>query len=131
MKSGKIKELRKKAKTKFYAKTRQTRSKSSKPISIYIPCPNPEVAIRISKHLLHERLIACSNIFPVRSMYWWESRVLKDQEFVILAKSIDTNYKKIISEAKKHHPYDVPLIAKFNIEVNKEYLQWLKKETLK
>jgi len=36
-----------------------------------------------------------------------------------------------VQEARKVHPYEVPLIAKFKIKANEDYLKWLRKETRK
>ena len=98
-------------------------------ISIYITCKDEKEAIKISEHLFKKKLIACSNMFPVRSMYWWKEKITKDNEIVMLAKAPDKNYEKIKKEVKKLHSYDIPCILKFDIEANKEYEEWIKKET--
>lgn len=97
-------------------------------ISIYITCKDKEEAVKISKHLLKKRLIACSNMFPIKSMYWWDKKIVDDNEFVILAKTINKNYEKIKKEVKKLHSYTTPCILKFNFEANKEYAKWVKSE---
>ena len=98
-------------------------------ISVYITCKTEKEAIKISKHLLKKRLIACSNTFPIKRGYWWNKKIVNDTEIVILAKTIGKNYGKIIKEVKKLHSYKTPCILKFNIEANKEYEEWVKKET--
>ena len=98
-------------------------------ISVYITCKDKKEAIKISKDLLKKRLIACSNMFPIKSMYWWKKRIVNDNEVVILAKTTNKNYEKIKKEVKKLHSYDVPCILKFNIKANSEYEKWVKKET--
>jgi periplasmic divalent cation tolerance protein len=40
----------------------------------YITNPSKEEAKRIAKHLLDKRIIACANIFPIESMYWWDGK---------------------------------------------------------
>ncbi|MBL7054391.1 divalent-cation tolerance protein CutA [Candidatus Woesearchaeota archaeon] len=98
-------------------------------ISAYITCKDEKQAVKISRHLLKKRLIACSNIFPIKSMYWWNKKIVDDNEIVILAKTIDKNFEKIKKEVKKIHSYEIPCILKFNIESGKEYEGWVKKET--
>lgn len=98
-------------------------------ISVYITCRDEKEAVRISKYLLKKRLIACSNTFPIKSMYWWKKKIVADNEIVMLAKTTDKNYEKIKKEVKKLHSYDIPCILKFNAEANKEYEEWVKKET--
>jgi periplasmic divalent cation tolerance protein len=95
-------------------------------IAIYIPCPSKSIAEKIAKHLLAKKLIGCSNIFAANSMYWWKGKFEKSDEKIIFAKALEKNYRKIVKETKGMHPYEVPLIAKFNVEVNEEYLKWLR-----
>jgi len=94
---------------------------------IYITCKDKKEAKKISKHLLEKKLIACSNMFPIESMYWWKNKIEDAKEIVILAKTNDKNYEKIKEEVKKLHSYDVPCILKIGSEANKEYDDWVRK----
>lgn len=96
-------------------------------ITVYIPCPDRKTAIRIARHLLKKKLIACSNIFPIDSMYWWKGKIEKAEEYVIFGKTLKESYASIVKETRKLHPYEVPLIAKFETEVNRDYLKWMQK----
>jgi periplasmic divalent cation tolerance protein len=97
---------------------------------IYITTRNAGEAKKISSHLLKKRLVACTNIFPIESMYWWEDEIQENVEFVILAKTKDENYEKVEAEIKKMHEYDVPAIYSWKIDkINKDYSDWIKKET--
>jgi len=98
-------------------------------VIIYIPCSNKKEAKSISKALLEKKLIACSNIFPIESMYWWEGKIQEDKETLILAKTKESNFKAIIEEVKKLHSYDLPAIIKLPTECNKEYDDWVDKVT--
>ena len=95
---------------------------------VYITCKDEKEAVKISKYLLEKKLIACSNIFPVRSMYFWNGKMQNHRESAILAKTISKNYKKIKKEVKKIHSYDVPRILKIKAEANESYDEWVKKE---
>jgi len=95
---------------------------------IYITCKNEEEAAKISKHLLNKRLIACSNMHPIRSMYWWNNKIEDKKEFVIIAKTKEKNYGKIKEEVKKLHSYGVPCILKIDAEANESYEEWVNKE---
>jgi len=94
---------------------------------IYITCKDKSEAKTISKALLNKKLIACSNMFPIESMYWWKGRIEEAKEIVILAKTDDKNYEKIKQEVKNLHSYDVPCILKLSSESNKEYEDWVSK----
>lgn len=97
-------------------------------VLVYITCKNKAEAKKISLALLKKRLIACSNIFPIASMYWWNKKIINDKEYVILAKTTEKNYKKIEKEVKKIHSYKIPAIIKINAKTNKDYEKWVKKE---
>ncbi|MDO8740054.1 MAG: divalent cation tolerance protein CutA [Candidatus Woesearchaeota archaeon] len=96
---------------------------------IYITCKDEEEARKISMHLVKNRLAACTNMFPIRSFYWWKDKIEETDEYVVLAKTIDENYEKIKKEVKKIHSYEVPCIMKMNVDVNEEYGKWVEKET--
>ena len=95
---------------------------------VYITCKDKKEAEKISMHLLKKRLIACANIFPIKSMYWWKNKILNDNENVIIAKTTDKNFKQLEKEVKKIHSYTIPCILRLNATANKEYETWLNKE---
>lgn len=95
---------------------------------IYITCKDLKEARRISLHLLKKRLIACANIHPIRSLYWWRGKIEDEKENVVIAKTLDKNYNKIKMEVKKVHSYTIPCILKIKAEANKEYLDWVCRE---
>lgn len=95
-------------------------------IFVYVTNPSKKEARRIAIHLLKKKLIACANIFPMDSAYWWKGRVEKGKEYVAIFKTKKENWGKVKDEIKKIHPYTVPCITKINVEANKEYEDWLK-----
>jgi len=97
-------------------------------ILIYITNPNKKIAHYISKYLTEKRLCACVNIFPIESYYWWQGKIEKTKEWVVIAKTLEKNYQKIKKEIKNIHPYNIPCILKIKVEANEEYLDWLKSE---
>jgi len=97
-------------------------------ILVYITNPTKKVAEKIAKILLERRLVACANIFEIESFYWWERKIERAKEFVLIGKTIEKNYKKIKEEVEKIHPSEIPCILKIKAEANKKYLNWLKSE---
>jgi periplasmic divalent cation tolerance protein len=96
---------------------------------IYVTCKDEKEAEKISMLLLKKRLVACANIFPIKSMYWWNGKLEKSKETAIIAKTTGKNLNKAEKEIKKAHSYEVPCILKINAGASKEYMAWLKKET--
>ena len=95
---------------------------------VYITCKDEKEAENISMHLLKKRLIACANVFPIKSMYWWKGKIAKSNEYAIIAKTNDKNFKKLELEVKRLHSYEIPCILRLNATANKEYQAWLNKE---
>ena len=95
---------------------------------LYVICKDKKEAGKISMHLLRKRLIACSNMFPVQSMYRWNQKIVNDAEYAVLAKTSNKNYKKAVDEIKKIHSYEIPCILRIEAKANKEYEDWANKE---
>ena len=95
----------------------------------YITCKNKKEAEKISYTLLNRRLAACCNLIQARSLYLWQNKLNKDNEVIILAKTLDKKFNKIKKEVLKIHSYKVPCILKIKIEeTNDKFLKWLKSE---
>ena len=98
-------------------------------IFIYITCKNKGEAQKIGLALVKKRLAACCDIFPIDSIYWWNNKIVKDKEMVLILKTLKKNFAIIEKEVKKLHSYNVPCILEIPVgKVNSEYLRWLNKE---
>lgn len=98
-------------------------------IGIYVTHPNGECAQKISTDLLSKKFIACYNLFPIQSAYWWNGHIENTGEIVTLYKTRTDNWEKVKTEILAQHPYVTPCIIKLIMEANEEYEQWIKKET--
>ena len=96
---------------------------------IYITYPDKQTAERISKKLVDLKLVACANIFPIHSMYWWDSKVENDDEWVSLVKTRTSNIKAVEKEVIAIHPYEVPCIMSMDVHANKDYEDWIHQQT--
>lgn len=95
---------------------------------IYITCKDEEEAEKISMHLLKKRLIACANVFPIKSMYRWKGKIENQKEAAILAKSLEKNFSKIKKDVSRLHSYKIPCILKIDAAANEGYGNWVEKE---
>lgn len=100
-------------------------------IFVYITCKNKSQAIKISKHLLQKRLIACANIHPINSVYLWNGKITNGKEFALIGKTADKNYEKIKDEVKKIHSYDIPCVIKIKVDSNPDYEKWVNSEIVR
>jgi len=98
-------------------------------IIIYVTCPDRKTAVRISEYLLEKKIVACANMFPIKSMYWWKGKVNRENEIALVIKTSESKWKDVKSEVERMHPYDVPCITKINAEANEEYEKWIHDET--
>lgn len=95
---------------------------------IYITHSSEAEAKRVSDHLLQKKMIACANIFPITSAYWWQSTIQHENEWVAVVKTTRENWEKVKSEIEKVHSYEVPCIMKFEVEANAAYEKWIRDE---
>jgi len=100
-------------------------------INIYATFPNLKTAKKIASVLLKKRLIACANFFPIKSSYWWQGKIVNDQEIAAIFKTKKENWQKVKNEIKKLHPYKIPLIEGWKTESNLEYEKWVEREVKK
>lgn len=97
-------------------------------IFFYITAPNLEEANKISNHLISKKLAACCNIFPIKSVYFWQEKINNDNEYVIIAKTIKEFSNELISDVEKIHSFETPCIAQFIVNVNKAYYKWIESQ---
>ncbi len=100
-------------------------------IFVYIVCKNKNEAKKIGLKLIEKKLAGCCNVFPIESIYWWQKKIVKAKEVVLIVKTLKKNFKKVEKEVKKLHSYTVPCILEIPIRrENVDYLKWLKKEIM-
>ncbi len=94
----------------------------------YITCKDIAEAKKISKKLLDEKLIACSNMFPISSMFHWKGKLVEEDEVVLLCKSSRTEFQSLIKVVEGMHSYDIPCIERISSEGSEKFEQWVRKE---
>jgi periplasmic divalent cation tolerance protein len=100
-------------------------------IVVFITAQDMKQAENISYSLIETKLAACINIVPsVKSIFWWQGKIDSSNEVMIIVKTRDVLLKRLISEVKRLHTYDVPEIIALSIKGgNEEYLRWLHDST--
>lgn len=96
----------------------------------YVTHPDEASARRISEALLQDRLVACANIFPISSVYWWEGAVVQEGEWVSILKTKLSLEDKVEAAISEIHSYDTPCIMRFELRSNAAYQQWIEESTL-
>ncbi len=98
---------------------------------VYITTKNKDEARKIGRELVKARLAACVNIIDkMNSMYWWEDKIQDGNEAILIAKTKESLVKELVEKVKSLHSYSCPCVISLPIlDGNKEYLDWLQKET--
>ena len=99
---------------------------------LYATAESQEEAEKIATILVEERLVACANILgPSTSIYWWEDKVTKENEVVIILKTKADLAEQAIARIVELHSYECPAVVALDIEKgNPEFLMWINKNTL-
>ena len=99
-------------------------------IVLFITTANTEEAQRISRALLEQRKVACVNIVPgVSSFFWWQDKIDSAQENLLIVKTKASQLNELVRLVKELHSYDVPeIIAMPIIGGNQDYLEWIGNE---
>ena len=99
-------------------------------IVLFITTASADEAQQISKVLLEQRKVACVNIVPrVSSYFWWQDKLDSAQESLLIVKTKASLLGEIIRLVKQLHSYAVPeIIALPIVGGNQDYLDWIGKE---
>jgi periplasmic divalent cation tolerance protein len=84
-------------------------------------------AVRVTRALLEERLIACANLLPgARSLYSWAGKIQDEREVLALMKTRKQDWPAVMSRLHELHPYDTPECLALRVASGApKYLAWL------
>ena len=94
----------------------------------FVSAPDAEVAKRIARALVDERLAACVNIVPgVSSIYRWQGAVSEDAELMLIVKTTHARLAPLAERLAVLHPYALPeLVAITPSGGSERYLDWVR-----
>ena len=100
-------------------------------IAVLTNLPDSATAHNLARELVELRLAACVNVLaPVTSFYRWEGKGEQATEYPLLIKSTHERYIELEEAIRKRHPYTLPEIVAWPIELGLEgYLRWVEQET--
>lgn len=95
-------------------------------IIVQTTCSSKKEATLISKVLIENKLAACVQMSKIESFYIFKDNFCNDKEILLSIKTKKENFKKVQSQIKELHSYDVPEIICVNIEnVSKDYKKFI------
>lgn len=96
-------------------------------IILFITASNKKEAKHIAQALIKSKLAACVNVIDkIGSLFWWQGKVDRAKETLLVIKSRKEKLAKIIKLVRSIHSYQVPeIIALPIIGGYKPYLRWI------
>ena len=96
-------------------------------IVVLMTAANSDEAKRIAEMLVERKLAACVQILPpMTSIYVWKSEVQRDNETLLIAKSIRAKFDELEAVVRAIHSYETPEIIALPILAGApDYLSWL------
>jgi periplasmic divalent cation tolerance protein len=98
--------------------------------TILLTAPDVDVAERVGRALVEERLAACANIVPgVVSLFRWEGEVQREAEVLVIVKTTDERVEDVRARVVELHPYQVPEVLVLPVLAgHAPYLDWVRGE---
>jgi periplasmic divalent cation tolerance protein len=100
-------------------------------VVVMVTVPDDEVAGRLARSLVSEKLAACVNVLPrIRSIYAWQTEICDEGETLCLLKTRRELFPAVRQRVRELHPYRIPeIIALPLAEGDEAYLAWLRDST--
>lgn len=94
---------------------------------VYMTAGTLEEAESIGKELVSSGLAACVNIIEnMKSIYFWEGKLQKDTEVVLIAKTIKSKVPSLVEKVKSMHSYDCPCVISLPVSGgNRSFMDWI------
>ena len=86
-----------------------------------------EEATQLAGELVGRRHSACVNILPVyRSVYRWQGKICEDNEFLLVIKTLESEYEAVETTVRELHSYELPELLAFRVSRGEaRFLDWL------
>ena len=66
----------------------------------------------------------------LKSIYWWDDKVQKDSELLLIMKTQAALLQQLVETVKSHHPYNEPEVISLPISGGSQsYLKWIHDST--
>jgi periplasmic divalent cation tolerance protein len=100
-------------------------------VLVYVTAATAAEAERIADAVVGERLAACANLIPgMRSLYWWQGKLDRAEETVLILKTRAGLVAKLTERVKALHSYTCPCVVALPIKAgNPAFLAWIDAET--
>lgn len=100
-------------------------------VIVMVTTASQDEAGKIADQVVRLRLAACASTIPtVRSAYWWEGKMMNDEESLLLIKTTSDKFNSLQETIQRIHSYKVPEIIAIPVTHGfPPYLEWVLRET--
>ncbi|MCJ8279167.1 MAG: divalent-cation tolerance protein CutA [Rivularia sp. ALOHA_DT_140] len=96
---------------------------------VLVTTGSQEEAEKIAHVLVEAKLAACVSFYAINSIYTWQGKVNKDQEWQLFIKTDLTRFPTLEAKIIELHSYEVPeIIALPILKGHQPYLQWISQQ---
>ena len=96
------------------------------PVEISVTCASVDEADAILGRLLEARLVACGQMWPIKSRYRWNDEVHADVEVLLQLKSFDEKFEDVARTVMELHSYEMPAVTMMPVHgASPGYVEWL------
>lgn len=97
----------------------------TKVIELHLTFPDKEAAQLFCREVVEEKLAACCNIYPVQSVYIWQTKLIDEPEYAALLKTMPSKLEPLLLKINSNHPYEVPAVTWAEVNATPPYLDWM------
>lgn len=101
-------------------------SNRSKRLSLLITTVNSlDKAKEMARKIIEKKLAACISISNISSLYFWEGKLVEDDEYMLIIKTDASKISRLEDWISNNHPYEVPEILVIDAKANEKYMRWV------
>lgn len=99
-------------------------------VTIYATAPSDAAARALARALLERRLVACANLVPIGSLYWWQGAIEEAREVALFLKTTRDKADAAVAALAEAHEHDVPCAVVLpHVGGHEPYRAWIVAET--
>jgi periplasmic divalent cation tolerance protein len=96
-------------------------------ISVLTTVGTEQEANLLAEELIDRRHAACVNIISgVRSVFRWQGSICKESEYLLIIKTLEEEFERVMQTIHELHTYDVPEVISFPMgNGDEKFLGWI------
>jgi periplasmic divalent cation tolerance protein len=99
-------------------------------VELVLTCGSWQEAQRIADALLEKRLVACVEMFDIKSKFHFQDRLEESKEIKLVMKSLDHLFDRVEAEVRQLHSYETFVLEALPVShVSADAAVWLTEET--